>query len=292
MANALQASDFWQTHNAADLPPLRLFVLVDTSAAPGLVSTLRDLRSLPAVSLFDGAREAGAQEVAPVLVDLGALGTPPSYSAGTLIGWLMKHCLTTSAWLTLHSPMDLPTLVGALKRRLDVQLPDDYPALLRYFDTRVFASLMQTLSEGQRQAFLGVAARWLWLDRGGGLHSVSTTPAGTDPLLATLCLNEAQQAAMIDAAEPDAVVHQMRQAAPDLCADRTGAALHQIASQCVKVARSHGIEDTRQLALFCLVEVEQGPQFYHQAAWQEGLAQMARSDRNFVRLVQDMETGR
>jgi len=269
---------------------LCLYALVDHAAAPGLVAQLRQWSSIRWRSLFEGSREARALGVAPILIRLGT--NPQASAAGRVVlAWLLDRCAFGNAMLLLHSTWTLDALAPALVRRLDARLPDDMPVMLRYFDPRVFAALVPVLTDRQRADFLAVACRWSWLDRAGSLQiRDADAPQDVDPMKEALTLDAAQEAALIDAAEADAVALEIRKQAPDLSGQRTAAALHALIRACLPAVHRYGIGDVRQQALFCITAVHAGPRFHEEPAWQQALEGAQRDGRPFAQVLQEMES--
>jgi hypothetical protein len=95
------------------------FALVDHGGAAGLLGVLQSEASLPWRSLFEGSKEEGALEVAPLLIGLGPVGAQPSASSLRLARWLHAHCAGSHAVLGLRSALAFDALAASLQRRLD-----------------------------------------------------------------------------------------------------------------------------------------------------------------------------
>jgi hypothetical protein len=276
----------WPTVDEPDSGPCLLYALVDHGGAPGLLAELARHAPLRWQSMFEGTREESALEVAPILIHLGPWTTTPWPTATALTSWLDRSCKTSNAVIWLRSTWSFDAMSRALRNRLDAQLPDKMPVMLRYFDTRVLASLHQVLLPDQAAAFMGLAEQWTWLDRSGNVSSSCTRHYNEDGLIPPLRLSAAQEAALIDAAEPDAVIQLMRQVAPELCARQTPAQLHAVVSDSLSAARGYRIEAALQQALFCLTAVEHGAGFHAQAGWKARLELAARDGTEFSTLLQ------
>ena len=68
------------------------------------------------------------------------------------------------SWIV--SALDLPTLLDALRERLNVELADGRVALLRYWDPRVLFPAVATMSQAQRDDFLAPVVEWLAMVNG------------------------------------------------------------------------------------------------------------------------------
>ncbi len=280
----------WNSSGTSQADGAHVFALVDHAGAAGLMQRLQGDRSIAWISLFDNSAERRALEVAPILIDLGVASERPKTAVRILLDWLLSTCACSNAVLLLRSTYAHRPLADALARRLNALLPDNMPVMLRYFDTRVFASLLAVLYPEQRRMFLGVATAWWWFDRAGTSHVVPSEPCANDELPVPIPFDEAQQAALIDAADADAVVLQMLRQAPDMCESHTRGALHALVDACLPHARSHGIDDGREQALFCLTALEIGPAFYDQAPWREALQRRRQAGQSLAKLIQEMTT--
>lgn len=288
MRTLISAGKVWAD---AQRPGASLFVLVDTSGLPQLRAQLRQHAALAARNLFESTREHAAMSVAPVLIDLGALDRPADPQALRLLDWLLTQCVDNHTLTLLRSTRTLDQLAVALTKRLDAELPQQVRVLMRYFDTRVLGALMQTLQPDQAAEFFGIADRWSWFDRNGVLqHQQTDELPHADTFKSPLQLSQQQEAQLLEAAEPDAVMQLMRQIAPDECVRVSAGALHASITQCLPAAQSLGIDDPRQQALFCLTELLHGPQFFSQPLWQEALLNIDREARGFLSVLDKMES--
>ncbi|MDZ5456594.1 DUF4123 domain-containing protein [Azohydromonas lata] len=238
-----------------------LYALVDHAGAPGLLKRLHDYPTTPWVNLFTGSREELAIEAAPLLLTL----QPPLKS--WWLPWLHTACLESTSLTLLYSSINPQILVNGLKKRLDVMLPDDVPALLRYFDTRILESLLKVLKSEQRKSFLGIALRWMWLDRGGNLRTDDTVPTPEDSWVSPSFLSEQQQNTMIEAADADVLMQQMQTHGWDLCATYSRAQLHELAYSALANAKEFGIEGMPSQTLFALACLQLGLNFTKEAKW-------------------------
>lgn len=266
----------------------RVFALVDHAGCSGLLARLSQSPSLRWISLFQDSTESNAIEVAPILVDLGGVDLP-ALGAKRMLAWLSQACKASNAVLVLRSTWALEELATALKRRLDALLPDDMPVLLRYFDTRVFVSLMQTLDAPQKAAFCCIASQWWWLDRGGRLCEMSTLHHAEDALYGSITFSDAQQAQLIDSCEADAVAQEVVRTAPDLCSGLSHGQLHELVSDCLLAAHGHGITSLPMQSLFCMVALEHGVGFHEQTPWLNKLKTAHTQGHDFAWVVQQVE---
>lgn len=214
-------------------------------------------------------------DAAPLLLDLGTISQKP------WLQWLHFSCIESTSLTLLHSKLKLSMLANSLKRRLDVLLPDEIPAMLRYFDTRIIESLLQALEQEQCKTFFGIAGCWQWLDRAGELRHYQGEQLPEDSWPAPWKLNEKQQNAMIDAAEADALVQQMQNHGMELCAGHSRASLHALAWSCIAQAEQFGIDGMPARTLFSLLALQTGTGFHEQPEWAALLARVRRKEISF-----------
>lgn len=264
-----------------------LYLLIDHSGAPGLVSELRRLRSLPWHSLFDASVNDSALEAAPVLVHLPHDGTSAHERA--LLRWLHAKCATTCCVLAFRSACSEASLVRALQRRMNVVLPQGLPVLLRYFDTRTLSELPAVLSEAQREAFFGVATRWYWLDRYGHAQTFAPQQSSETDTWPDACeFTAAQEAALIDAGAADAVVFQLVQSAPDVVQQHGRLALYRLVQCCLPDMLGYRVESVQMQALYCLAEIEHGPCFDQRARWKPLMEKVQVEQLEFAQAMSEL----
>lgn len=266
----------------------RLFVLVDHAGCTDLMSRLARSPSMKWLNLFEGSQEAGALQVAPILIDLGEVASPPP-AARHFLSALAHECQTSNAVLMLRSRWSHENLADAMRARMDAMLPDDLPVLLRYFDTRVYASLLDVFTPEQRSTFCCPASHWWWLDRAGQWCEQTSTETASDTFRAPILLDAQQQSGLIAAGLADAVAHEVRLAAPDLCEGRSRAALHAHVETCLLAARRHQINTLSMQTLYCIVALELGPAFDQQPEWSSALAAARKQNRGFDWVVRQVE---
>lgn len=140
-----------------------LDVIIDQagSASPWLPSVLSVEPAIPWHSLFTGLPEAGADDLAPLLVRID-LAQP--LQRQWLLG-LMQALQGGSQLLVLASHWPFQHLAECLGRCLEAG-NGGYLGLLRYYDPRVFPLLFShVLEQDQQHTLLAPAVFWSWLDR-------------------------------------------------------------------------------------------------------------------------------
>jgi hypothetical protein len=142
---------------------LWLDIIVDQagSDSPLLPSVLAVEPPLPWHSLFAGLPEAGAEDLAPLLIRVD-LANP--LQRQWLMG-LLHNVKVQSQVLVLASHWPFPVLADYLGRCLEAR-NGGCLGLLRYYDPRLFPLLFShVLEPDQQQLLLRPAVFWSWLDR-------------------------------------------------------------------------------------------------------------------------------
>ncbi len=151
-----------------------LDIIIDQAGgdSPLLPSVLSVEPALPWYSLFTGLPEAGADELAPLLVRVDL--TQP-LQRQWLVG-LMQELNGRSQLLVLASLWPFQDLAEHLSRCLEAR-NGGYLGLLRYYDPRLFPLLFHhVLEPDQQQQLLCPAVFWSWLDRDGFTKRLLGTP--------------------------------------------------------------------------------------------------------------------
>lgn len=137
------------------LPALRLYALVD--GVQYQTHLCKRLQAGPGrFPLFAGTPDAALAHAGPWLVEAASADEAMRAELAAL-----EHEAPSLIWLM--APQDPEGLVQLLQLRLDVRLPDDRSALLRFWDPRVLLNLARTLDAAQREEFFGLIHEWhLW----------------------------------------------------------------------------------------------------------------------------------
>jgi Domain of unknown function (DUF4123) len=264
-----------------------LFALIDHAGAPGLLALLKRVGSLQWRSLFEDSTEANAIEAAPLLVALPRDGA--AVQEREFLRWVYRHCCTTTCVITLRTEMSERALFEALRRRMDACLPDDMPVMLRCFDTRTLSVLPGVLTEPQRTMFFSIASRWFWLNRCGQARMLSGAPKQVaDTWPANFRLTEAQEARLIESGAADAVLYQLVQSAPDVVREHGRLALYILIERLMSTMRAQRIESVPMQALYCVAEIDHGPEFASTPRWKEPMTRVAQGEISFAQAIEEV----
>ena len=271
---------------------LRVYALVNNAGSSMMMEILDRWKPVRWCSLFDGSPEEGALSAAPLLVELGDLVKPPTPTSAMLMDRIHANLRLSNALIVLHSTLRFDALATSLRARLDGRLAGGVDVMLRFFDTRVLPALLDTIDDKTRQAFLCIAEQWMWLDRRGRWQSLRVAAAPVDLHVAPLTLTQQEEDRLVELSEPDLVLQTLKTSAPDLCRSRSDGDLHDVVSDCVTAAHSFGIANTRQLTLFCMIGLTEGPRFHEAGNWIEALRLNAGEDDAVMRAYDLVSSGR
>ncbi len=171
--------------------------------------------------------------------------------------------------LVAQSPMD--DLARALRLRLDVTLPDQLDCTNRYFDGRVAPHWIARLTSKQKEMFCAFVGQWWVVSHEHVWQHLDCNEVHPDPFTTPFTINDEQQAAMIDACYPYAVIDHFEETDPELLERVAPAAQYQWFCQAVQEAEKYGIDGGSDTMLFCTLTLTRGERFYEAPAWREGL---------------------
>ncbi|WP_312515186.1 DUF4123 domain-containing protein [Massilia sp.] len=257
-----------------------MYCLADHAGMPGLHRQLVH-RGLSWASLFETTTEQAALSAAPLLF---ALPSPDDETKEGFMCWLAEHGTYTSSILLLSSPFGLDELCSQLARRMHARITDGMDVLLRYFDPRVFESLLAVLDEQQASTFLSPADCWWYPDRSGKLICRQSV-CGIDAFVSPLQLAAEQEFAMIDASEIDVVEGRLRGMFPDLAIRVNVAERELFLRRHMAAAHAAGIESTNDMTLYCGLAVIHGEHFADSSPWREILAKVRGNSAVFSKEV-------
>lgn len=222
------------------------FAVIDSAFHEGLHRRL-DAQGVHYMSLFVGTPEHALTEIAPLLIPLDDI-SPQTRSLLLRLG--RDHpCLS---WL--NSELAPPALAAQLSRWHTVQLEDGETLVLRWYDTRVQSALMEILDESQRLAFFHSTVRWAFCDRFGQwqMPTLASTPKSPELADAPIELSRAQFSALMEACQPDVVLHHLMKVIPDEIRRCDSQALYALVKAQVHVAARlgwEGLDDQTQFLL-------------------------------------------
>ncbi|WP_395702194.1 DUF4123 domain-containing protein [Aquabacterium sp.] len=213
------------------------------------------------------------------------------WSAGALAAWrsVADRWRHANALTYIESVLDQHAMAAALASRQRAMLTGGMPVLLRYFDNRVFSVLMQVLVAEQRAELLAPGHCWVHADRSGRACVHAAERPCVDQAQ-RLTMTAEQEAALIKAAEADAVIDQLlNQRHPQLLAllppDQ-----HEAVSLALEAATAHGLAGNPEQVAFSSLALALGAGFDQQAPWATLLADAKAGRQPFLKGLARMVT--
>ncbi|MBT9567512.1 MAG: DUF4123 domain-containing protein [Thiobacillus sp.] len=266
-------SDFMgETLVCPAVPNMHRYLMIDTSATrPVNVG-----RSLPlggsSVDLLTGRLCDWRKCANPVLLELpDAAFDEQSISAASSFfeTWHFANCFTF-----IESSLNWSSTLLALRTRTVAVLPDHVPVMLRFYDARILPVLLRVLSPEQRHQFLGIARRWAFPGRKGELCLIESDESLHDSYPTPLSLTPDQEAALIDAAEVDAMVDLLLNTNNPTLAAALPPEQHELIEAALSSANSLKIRQGSDQVAYCTLYLELGPDFMTQDPWRSWLPDM------------------
>lgn len=185
-----------------------------------------------------------------------------------------RNSVSHGAMSVIVSSLATAELETALRKRLDVTLPDQFDCVNRFFDGRVAPHWLSVLTPEQRTRFTAFASQWWVVSHEHIWSSLACSEIHPDPFSAQMLINERQQANMIDACYPYTVIDHFEQTDPELLERVPPAAQYGWFQRALAVARRYGIDDGPDSMLFCTLTLTRGERFFDAPSWREGLQQL------------------
>jgi uncharacterized membrane protein (UPF0136 family) len=285
MTRFLDFRDFVEG-SVAENPAANLYFLLDHGGLPGLYRQLSKTSTMW-VSLFDGMAESNSLAVAPILVLAGSGGAvrlPLS-----LCKWISANGTYSSSVMMLSSPLEIGQLRDRLKTRLNVRLSEDMDAMLRFFDPRVFESLIGVLDVEQAMVFLSAARKWWYVDRSGTIKSVDSTFNDVTSADEALSLSASQEFALVDSCEPDQVLKGLRENASSSLEKLDLASQHEFVVANIGDAKSVGLRSLNDLILYNVAVLTVGRSPANESQWSNLMDAVKLEPSKFSELVMCLE---
>jgi len=233
-------------------PQENIFLLLDHGGLPGLSKQLQ-YGSTEWMSLFDQTKEEGALAVAPILV-LAASGGEIRLSR-LVFDWLKQRGTYSSSVMMIVSSLDFTRLARELGTRLHITLAGGVEAMLRFFDPRVFESLLNILTREQTEDFLGVASSWHYVDRSGRIAQATNRYGADKPASKPVSLSQEQEDRLLAASEIDQILNSLRSSVPDLFSEIPRESQHEFVSESVIEARNEKLGSLLQISLYAIIRL-------------------------------------
>ncbi|WP_309618021.1 DUF4123 domain-containing protein [Salinibacterium sp.] len=264
----------WATLRVPPVVPLtegdNQFALIDAAQVERLTDKLpRDGLVLAVESLFGRPIAPAKASATPHLVAVAGLS-----AWGGVVRALSDATESHGALGWLVSPLSALELAQRLRARLDARLPDRFDCVNRYFDGRVTPHLHECLEADQRRVFFSVCSQWWVVDHTHQWRSLSCSFASDDAFVPPLALDERQQAHLIDACYPYAVIEHFMQTDQELLETVPATQRYAFFRSALQAAEQFGIDGGPSGILFCTLALTRGPGFHQQPRWRAALDQV------------------
>ncbi len=173
-----------------------------------------------------------------------------------------------------------------LRERTQAVLPDSMEVVLRFFDPRVFAALLNHLDADALRGFLSAATVWALPDRRGEVHVIAhgVSELG-QAFVSPMRLNATQESALIDAGEADAIVDLLLNQNNDRLLTMIPPDQHEHVAAAIAQTRHFGIEHTPEQLAFCAAALAFGADFHTREPWLALMPEVKAARINFSEAV-------
>lgn len=233
---------------------LYAYALMDSAFSETCVARYRKMHvDANLVSLYHRTELEGLADMSPFLVQLPAEPALRAQSLATLLRIANGKPMLSF----LVSALDLEFLKAHFSSVLQAETEDGQRFVLRFADTRILPVLATTLDKTQQSALFWPMARWWIINRTGELAALPLPHEGVQQQSATapysvLPLSAQQYSSLIDAAEADAIIEQLRLVAPEQCTVFQPGSLHQFVHEQLLHATRFGVESVPDRIAYCI----------------------------------------
>lgn len=262
--------------SSATSPGLRMHALVDAAFDEAGFAQLVKAVKAPTVPMYADTVYSGGLEFGPQLLTLNTTSAKAAQEQIKQLLTLRGNRPMLSLWIT---EFEAAALAAQWQPFVSAQLEDGTAYMLRYADTRVLHSLMGVLSP-QQSAHLIPGPTRVWMPaRDGKFVAAENRGEGRHTPISQLLLDNTQFKAMMDNAEPDAIIDCMTNDCSSAYATTTGADLHTFVSAQIKRANTYRITQTPDLVTYCELAWSMGPEFDQDAEVLDALLRITPSRR-------------
>ncbi len=248
---------------SAQLEMPRLYVLLDDDPAdPQSLAWLQGLVQHGApVIRFSRDDGGGVDAAGPLFAEVE--------KGPSVLSQLAERALTRGGLHFLLSFAGADEVVRHLRFLRNLALTDGAALVFPYEKVQAVAALMPSLEPMQRSAFMGPVEKWAVVDACSVLHSLVAAPKRVTAW--ALRLNGVQMAVLEESLFPGVVMAQSHAADPDLLAGFTPCAAFSLIRQRIAQARAWGLVRRKDIALYCILSLQQPEGFESTAPYKQAL---------------------
>lgn len=241
----------------------RLHICVDLASAPdGLRQITGSKQPVGARNLFEDAGTTDASAVAPWLLPVDTAGGSP---------WLPRSyqlACEAPAVTWIFGSLTTQTLVRRMVPRLDVEMTDGTPLILRYFDPRILSELHACLNADLAAKFFCLGSRWAYLNRDAVLQHIDCGTSGSaDPLSEPVVLRPSEEQALVLASEAGQVLKETLKRWPDDLLKLSAQARFDLAKQACLHGERLGLTDLANKVLLLMLAAGDDASYFSSVKW-------------------------
>ncbi len=232
-----------------------LNLVIDGAQAEGSQRQL-ERWGVPYLSLFEATPEEQLIEIAPLLVPVNGLD---ENARAKLFAWAEDLAYRSPMLSWVESALSPQHLAAHLRRYHVVGLSEGQSMLMRWYDTRILPIWLACLSAPQSLAFAAGTLQWQYVDRSGNIETplrvdsppgLPAPPAYGQPMIV---LDDTQFAALVGAADLDAMLARLRRVIPDEIKQVPKATLTRFVGRHMQAAADAGLNDIDRQAQYVLL---------------------------------------
>lgn len=244
------------------------YLLLDTAQCLRFHARL-DQAGIPYASLYEDHPEFHLLDIAPLLISLNE----QERRHALLREEIERIGARVPALSLIDSDANLNELSKHLRQFHLVGLPEGKRMLLRWYDTRILPTWLAIMTPAQRDGFLLPIKSWSYLDRYGRtqpveLYSQTSMPPPPTPYQ----LNTDQYQALMQAAQTDGVLAQLKRVIPDEIRRTSYQVLFPFLEHQVASARQRGIETIDDLVQYALLALYTSGRFVEHPVVAQGFS--------------------
>lgn len=253
------------SYQSASLSPVRdekLYALIDCTMDAGICRRIAGvLTAANQANLFNGAFAGGAEDYAPVLIDLDAVtGGRQDFMQTLAVACEGKPMLSF-----ISTPATLDKLAEHLRKILLVKTADDQAFLLRYADNRMLPAICSVWTDVQRAAFFGPISTWFVVNHHAEVNILTASKESGESLdqdLYPLKLDDRQLTLLLERTELHSMVAQLEQVHASFSDEFTLAERIQFVERSTEQARAYGFGYAADRLAWCVGALYGGERFY------------------------------
>lgn len=255
------------------------YLLVDQSAFPYILKIQKKIAVLQIVNILDSNANQPMDTASPLLIKLDFNDLNRE-----MIQWFCTQGAYANGLHVLKSALPLTQLAEKLAERSDALLPDNMTVLLRYFDSRILASLLKILTKEQMNLLMNDIQSWWYVNRSGELTIACLDNHGQSEsaIKPQIVFNTEQEVRLLDAANGDMILNQLQQNPPEIMYQMRPDQQYELVTHLISMALENGIQQITEWLAFCTLGFATQGAIYQHAPWPDLLSRVKAGKITFV----------